>query len=217
MGLEEELVVGIGPMIAASIMPRFFSENLDLPYSVRSLVMPAERLVYRVDDGELDAAIGPVNLHRYYENLNFFELFSDQPVVFAGPENALSHAPQVDDISALNGQTWIEVGDQSDAVRDAMVEAGVTTWHAPFHFLGDASIALKIAADTSALVVLPRFQARLLPASETLVELQLPIVLPARSFALWTRDGDRDRPSFLEFERRLRETVKSLDAPTPLF
>lgn len=214
MGMEEEIVLGIGPVLAASIMPAFFEGLLEqkLPYTVRVLTLPPDQLVYRVHDGELDAAIAPAALKRRYTDMHRTPLFRDQAAIFAGPNHPLSARADTLKPEDLKDETWINVGPpvSRSIVRDAMRAGGLEHLHTAFDFYGDIMLGLNLVLRTNVLATMPRFQIRRVPGGADLTELPMPFDVPKQGYAMWTKEGDSDRPVFLDFKARLSEYLDAL-------
>ena len=85
-GQVGEIRIGVGPMLAATLMGDFFSRMVLAPpnYGIKIICEYAARLVERLHQGQLDVAIIPYDLNRGEDQLVREKLFQDQLAVFVG-------------------------------------------------------------------------------------------------------------------------------------
>ena len=93
-GLAGELRVGVGPMLAATLMGEFFAELMNEPpgYSLKLHSETAARVTKRLKDEELDVAIILFELNVAEEGLVRELLFQDRLAVFVGEDDPLARS-----------------------------------------------------------------------------------------------------------------------------
>lgn len=214
MGINQDVVLGIGPMVAASVMRHFLAHQADqkLPYGIQTLTIPAERLGSRMELNDIDVAIATSSFERNLAGFHRTALFTDQPVIFVGPQNPLSRHKGIVDAVQLNDQNWISIGSSAIQAnrRDTLRAMGVRNQKTSFQFSGDATIGLHMLMTTNSAAILPRYQTRMIPGSNVLTELKISIEFPEIELALWASTRSRDTPQILDFQKRLMLFIKGL-------
>ena len=207
-GQDRELRLGVGPMLAASIMGGFFSELFeDRPrYALRVVSATASRLIERLNDGHLDVVLAPEQINLFQDNLFQHKLFEDDLAVFAGPSNPLSVRSDSISLSQLGEHRWIAIGALSGifgSQTEILAGLGIERVTASISFTGDIVMAAEILRRTEALCIMPRRLARLSGVLADANELNLTVNLPSRDVVLWCRRIERHRPDILDFQDRL--------------
>ena len=207
-GQDRELRVGVGPMLAASVMGRFFAELVENRprYALRVVSATASRLIEQLNDGQLDLVLAPEQINLLQEDLFQHKLFADRLAVFAGPKNPLSKATEAIDPETLADRNWIAIGALSGiygSQKEIFAGLGTKGTTASVSFTGDVNMAADILMRTDALCIMPRILARLSGVLAEVTEVTLPVVLPSRDVVLWARRAERHRPDILDFQNRL--------------
>lgn len=208
-GLKSQVRLGVGPMLALSVMPGFLRAGIERPWSFALAVTTAtpQRLLGRLIRDELDVALAPAKLNLHHENLHQETLFQDRLGVFVGARHPLARRGR-DPVapSALNDCRWIDVGAQS-RIHGTHVEVlrdiGVAARPSAISFTGDVSMAVALLTTTDAVCLLARKLARLVPQGAGLREIPLTVALPRRDIAFWTPRKALETPSVIEFRRRV--------------
>lgn len=207
-GLKGEIRVGVGPMIAATIMGDFFAEKIVVPpsYGIKLYCEYASRLVDLLKDGKLDVAIIPYELNLSDDQLHREKLFSDNLSVFVGRDDPIARKKNVSPQELIDHQ-WISVGAISglfDVTRDTLDHLGLPQVTPILENTGDVTITFRILETTKSCSMLPF---RLLGAMQNryqIAPVDLNVQLSARNVGLWTTLSIRDRPEIIEFTNSLK-------------
>ena len=211
-GLAQELRIGVGPMLAISIMGRFLSEMLEtrLRYSLKVVSATASRLIARLNEDELDVVLAPTQINLLQDDLVQDHLFDDELSVYAGKKNPLARSQSPIGLEDLSGQTWVAVGVHSaifGSSREALSSIGLGGETAKISFTGDITMAVEIVNRTTALCILPKKLAQRTASLTQATELEIEVPLPKRDIAFWCKKADRDRPDILDFRKRVTQFV----------
>lgn len=214
-GLGGELRVGVGPMLALSVMPRFLAGRVSKGrrYPILVVTAAAAPLVDQLNEGTLDVALAPEELNLHQEKLFQQVVFKDEMAIFTGPMSPLVNRTRPVDKAQLENCTWIRVGVQSGihgSAREVFDRLGLEAGAMRLRFSGDVSIALELLRTTDVTVALPR---RLTLLCGGISENQLvPVAtqLPDRNVALWVTKSNRYRPEILDFRDRVLRMFRSI-------
>ncbi len=207
-GLERDLRVGVGPMLAFSVMGQFFSELVQEPpnYALRVVSATASRLIERLNNEELDIVLAPEQISLLQNDLVQSRILEDELGIFGGPENPLFKDTGPVSAKALENQTWISVGALSGIYgsnKEVLEQLGAKNVPSKLSFTGDILMAIEILNNTHSLCILPKKLTELSSFSASLKFLPTATRLPKRNVAMWSRRRDRDRPDVLDFRARL--------------
>lgn len=214
-GLTGEVRFGVGPMLAATIMGRFFEQALkrNWPYSIQITSEYAARAIDALNEGTLDAAILPSRLDLHQENLRQEFLFKDQLAVFAGAKSKIAQADRPYSLADLAGLPWVETAAVSGlhgSTREILSHHGFEAEPRNLKFRGDVFMALQVVSNTDALCVLPRRQLALFPQADRLKPIAVDIPLPPRDIAFWTAKTTQDAPAVLHLHSKLKAHLVSI-------
>lgn len=206
-GITGDLRIGVGPMLAATIMGDFFAQMLQNPpnYGAKVFCEYAARLVERLNEDQLDVAIIPYDLNRGEDGLLREKLFQDRLSVFVGAQDPLVGKPNLSP-QVLSGHQWIAVGEISglfDVTRDSLDHLGLPHVTPRFENTGDVTMTYHMLEQTKSCCMLPF---RLLGTRQTrfqIAALDLNVELPTRNVGFWTTPSARDRPEVVDFLARL--------------
>lgn len=207
-GLKSQLRLGVGPMLALSVMPGFLREGVERPWSFALTVTTAtpQRLLARLIRDELDVALAPTKLTLHQENLHQETLFEDRLAVFAGAGHPLARATAPLPPSALDACRWIDVGAQSrirGTHAEVLSEIGVKARPSAVSFTGDVAMAIALLETTDAVCLMAGKLARLVPNAARLAQIPLTVPLPSRDIAFWAPRKSLETPGVIEFRARL--------------
>ena len=207
-GQDRELRVGVGPMLAASIMGSFFSEFLErrTKYALRVVSATASRLIERLNEGHLDIVLAPEQINLLQDDLAQHKLFEDGLAVFAGPLSKFYARSSEIQPHELSEERWIAIGALSGifgSQKEIFEDIGATNVSARVTFTGDVVMAAEILKNTDALCIMPQALSRLSEVLSGTRELPLAVKLPSRDVVLWCRRTERHRPDVLDFLERL--------------
>lgn len=218
-GLAGELRVGVGPMLAATLMGEFFAGLMNEPpgYSLKLHSETAARVTKRLKDEELDVAIIPFELNVAEEGLVRELLFQDRLAVFVGEDDPLARTKQVNP-QALAPYQWIAVGETSglfDLTRETLDRIGLPGVAPTIENSGDVTMTFRMLESAKTCSLLPLMQ--LLPYTKRyrIAPVDLSMKLQTRNVAFWTTQTSRDRPEVLDFLSRLQGFIGDhLSAPS---
>lgn len=203
-GLGRELRVGVGPMLALSIVPKFLAEYLKRkwPFSLKVTTATAGRLVERLNSNELDVVLAPSRLNMHQEKLVQDVIFEDRMAVYAGKRSPLIGLGRTVTSQELAQATWISVGARSniyEAQRDTFDLLGIPHVLPRISFTGDIAMCLDLLGATDVLVSLPQrlteFSGRVTPEQQLDVAVEM---LP-RDIAFWSTKENSHRPQVIQF------------------
>ncbi|MBT0955822.1 LysR family transcriptional regulator [Alphaproteobacteria bacterium KMM 3653] len=217
-GLVGELRVGVGPMLAATLMGDFFAETIQNPpsYSLKLHCEVAARLAKRLRDDELDLAIIPYELDRQDDGLFRERIFREHLSIFVGAEDPLAGktgiAPQ-----ELAQYNWISVGAISglfDITRENLDWLGLPTVTPGIEISGDVTMTFRMLEKTKSCAMMPFRLAGRYQERYRVAPVGLTVELPSRNFGLWSTMASRDRPGVVDFIERLnRYLAKTISRP----
>ncbi|WP_323763283.1 LysR family transcriptional regulator [Marinovum sp.] len=206
-GLVGELRVGVGPMLAATVMGDFFVETVKAPpfYSLKLHCEVAARLVKRLKDDELDVAIIPYELDRQDDGLFREKILRERLSIFVGADDPLAWKTNVSP-QDLSEYHWISVGAISglfDMTRETLDWLGLTTVTPSIEISGDVTMTFRLLEKTNSCSMLPFRLAGAFQERFRVAPVGLNVELPSRNIGLWTKLASRDRPDVVDFIERL--------------
>lgn len=209
-GLERELRIGVGPMLAASIMGRFFAERINAPqgYAIRVVSATASRLIERLNDHELDIVLAPEQINLHQDDLVQETLLSDELAIFAGNQHRLHKIKGPIPPSQLEGHDWILVGALSGIYgsnKEVLTQLGIKNVSSSISFTGDINMAVDILKETDCLCVLASRLSSLSLMMQGISMVDVAGNFPKRNITFWSRRKERDRPDILRFKQDLHE------------
>ncbi|MGH1371653.1 LysR family transcriptional regulator [Planktotalea sp.] len=206
-GLKGELRVGVGPMLAATIMGDFFVEAIEdpPPYSLKLHCEVAARLVERLKNNELDVAVIPYELNRKDDGLYREKLFTEHLSIFVGENDPLARKAKVSP-KDLAQHHWISVGAISglfDVTRETLDRLGLPDVAPIIESSGDVTMTFRMLEKTRSCSMLPFRMAGTFQERFRVAPVDLDVELQARDIGLWTTTTGRDRPEIVDFVERL--------------
>lgn len=210
-GLDGRLRIGVGTMLAHSLMPKFLAQMKGTRWKValRIDVEGPDRLIDRVRARDLDAAIVQIDPYFPKEGLTQIMLFEDKRSYYAGPQHPLSQkriVTEKDIAKALHvsvgafyeRQPTFDTGDRSNG-DGPRVELS-----------GDVSIALHLVATNSYIAALPDFVMQHIIDDRRFVRLPYRGAMPSRMLSIWHSEEIGGHPLLKDFCRRFVGFVEGL-------
>ncbi len=213
-GLNGELRIGVGPMLAATFFADFLIElqQQNFPYLPRVFGEPAKRLIHSLVDGELDLAIVPSTLNMHTETLVQEMIFTDRLAIFTRADSALVHKASVTPAD-LQEKTWVASAassglfDTTTDVFDAMGLSGVVP---VIEFTGEVISTCKFIAATEACCALPLRLGQQLSENYQIKAVNSSVELPERNISVWIRHECADNLEIVDFVAQMKAYVEKI-------
>jgi DNA-binding transcriptional LysR family regulator len=213
-GLDGRLKIGVGTMLAHSLMPKFLAQMKGTRWKValRIDVEGPDRLIDRVRSRDLDAAIVQIDPYFPKEGLTQIMLFEDKRSYYSGVQHPLAQkrvVTQKDIARALH----VSVG--------AFYERQAVPYENRFtidddgpriELSGDASIALHLLATNAYIAALPDFVMQHIIDQRPFVKLQYHGAMPSRMLSIWHSEEIGGHPLLKDFCRRFVGFIAGLRA-----
>ncbi|MFQ3354972.1 MAG: DNA-binding transcriptional LysR family regulator [Paracoccaceae bacterium] len=214
-GLTGEIRVGVGPMLAATIMGDFFAETILKPptYGLKIYCEYAARLVDRLNNDQLDIAIIPSELDRNEDKLFKETLFQDRLSVFVNRDDPLTKKSSVL-AKELSQYQWISVGEETslfDNTSETLDLLGLSGVSPIIENTGDVNMTFRMLERAKACSILPVKQIHFAKERFHIAPVNLDLDLATRNIALWTRELGRDRPEIIDFVNKLNTYLFKID------
>ena len=214
-GREQELRVGVGTMLASTVMGNFFASTIEQPpkYGLRVIAGTVSRLIELINNEELDVVLAPENVNLFRDDLVPRRLLPDQLALFAGSQNKALIGGETVGADILSRQHWLSVGALSGISgtnEEVFRLLGMSGIPATISFTGDITMAVQIMKETHAVCVLPRELVRFSEAMAGIREVRIEQALPQRNIAFWSRRKDKDRTNFIDLKQRLTKYFNAL-------
>ncbi|MDU8913838.1 LysR family transcriptional regulator [Aestuariicoccus sp. MJ-SS9] len=209
-----ELRVGVGPMLATTIMGDFLAGLVGtrMGYGLKIYCEYAARLLERLHNDLLDVAIMPYELNRQDGQLIRETLFQDRLAIFVGQDDPLAAERAVPPV-ALAQHNWISVGEISglfDVTRDTLDGLGLHSVTPALENTGDVTMTFRILERTRSCSMLPFRVLGTFQDDFRIAPVDLSVELPLRNVGFWTTQSVRDRPECLDFKKRLSAYLEKL-------
>lgn len=213
-GLAGEIRIGVGPMLAATIMGDFFAQSLKDPpgFGFKVVCETAAKLVDRLHNDLLDVAIIPYELNRSEDALHRELLFQDRLSVFVGQDDPLVGKAQVA-AQSLSQHQWISIGETSGlfgSTRDVLDLLGLAEVTPAIENTGDVNMIFRMLEKSKSCCVLPFRQLGVFQQRFHIAPVDLDIELDKRNVGLWTTLPGRDRPEVADLLNRLNDYFKDI-------
>lgn len=213
-GLMSELRLGVGPLLAATIIPGLVEKSLgsQWPYALRVVSASAGPLIQRLIDNRVDAVLAPSQLRLHEESLTQEIVFPDRLVIIAGARSELAREETIATRDKLESARWVIAGARAGihgTESEIFQFLGIEPKRQNVSVSGDLMIPLHLLRTTDALVALPERLMSLFgdlggarPISSEYQEIR-------RDIALWVRKSEQHRTEILHFSNRLAEHLKT--------
>lgn len=202
-GLDQELRIGIGPMIALALLPRFIDKALLSQWSnrIRFRTEPPTKLIESLQAGELDVALAPAELYFGNDTLTQKLAYSETVGIYAGRQHPLARKRKVE-VAELSRYDWLGIGALSrfrGTTGEILETVGAYGIRPKIEFSGNVATPIELLRTGKWLGPIPDFLCAFLPGAQDLVRLSLPKSLPSRDVAFWFRRDMAERPQLARF------------------
>ena len=208
MGLQGEIRLGVGPMLAISVMGEFLRQmfDQDWPYAIHVDAGYASRLVEALGNDRIDAAIIPTKLSGETEQFVQVPLFEDRLAIFCGPKHELTTSQKPFSTKDLQQEFWIETATTSGLFNntpDLLDQLGINYQTPKLKFSGDFLMCAHVVSQTNSLCILPETLVSRAQISTPLHKVDIDFQLPPRDVAFWTTKDKFERPEIQHLLDRL--------------
>ena len=213
-GLDQELRVGAGAMVALALLPRFLEEALLPGWSnrLRFRTEAPTELIESLQAGKIDVALAPAELYFTDDLLIQKRAFPDTVGIYAGRQHPLARKSKVE-IAELRDYDWLGLGSLSrfrGTTAEILETIGASGVRTKIEFLGNVATPVELLRTGKWLGLIPDFLGSYLPEAEDLVRLPLPKPLPSRDVAFWFRRDMAERPQLVRFCALFTDFVATL-------
>ncbi len=210
-GFDGRLKIGVGTMVAHSVMPRFLVQQRGSRWRIvlRVDVESPDSLVDRVRSRDLDAAIVQVDPYLAREGLTQITLLEDRRAYYAGARHPLARRKLVTDKDIGQAQ---HIFIRTISERRVMSAEGVSTdgGGPRIEVSGDISIALHLLSTGACIAALPEFVMKYLCDERKFVRLAYHGRMASRMLAIVHREDMGGHPLIKDFCRRFVKYVATL-------
>ena len=217
MGLNNQLRVGVGPLIGMGIMAKLAGKLMEELPQLALTVSPAppQRVVEQLIDDEVDVVIAPAVYAQSPVGIARVLLAEDAIGVYCGPDHPLARATRID-AEALNACDWINVGTTSpfqNAQMELLAKNGVNRLRTRFATFNDGVILLDFLSQSKHLAVLPGVPLILLRDRYPFVEIPMPQGNSRRDMYVWCREEAIDSDVIRTFIATARDLIEQHTNP----
>ena len=214
-GRRLELNLGVGPLLAATVIPEFIQKAVQSrwPYKLKLSVASAAPLIERLNDGRLDVVLAPSQLRLHNEYLAQDTILPDRLIILAGRKSRLSKPGVRTTKSDLEDAKWIIAGARAGihgTETDIFDRLGIKPRSVEFVISGDLLIPLHLLRTTDCLIVLPERLFLLLDDTDGVGMVQFDFDTVRRDIALWMRKSDQHKTDFLHFKQAVIEHFEGI-------
>ena len=202
-GLDQELRVGVGAMVAVALLPRFLEEALRNGWDsrLRFRTEAPTKLIESLEAGEIDLALAPAELYFSNQALMQKPAFSDTVGVYAARQHPLARKQKVQ-IAELSGYDWLGIGALSrfrGTTGEILETIGASGIRTKIEFSGNVDTPVELLRTGRWLGLIPDFLKPFLPGADDLARISLPRALPSRDVAFWFRRDIAEHPQLTRF------------------
>jgi DNA-binding transcriptional LysR family regulator len=202
-GLDHELRVGAGAMVALALLPRFLEKAIGSGWKnrLRFGTEAPNRLIEALQAREFDLVLAPAELYFRDDALIQRPAFSDSLGVYAGRNHPLARAARVG-IADLAQHEWLGIGTLSrfrGTTGEIMETIGASGIRTRIEFSGNVATPIELLRGGHWVGIIPDFLGSFLPGAEDLVRLPLTKQLPSRDVAFWYRRDMAEHPQLMRF------------------
>ncbi len=215
-GVSTQVRLGVGGMVAASMLPEYLSKHFDLRgrYSLHIMTHNARTLMQMLRDKKIDIALMPARAYPAQETLSLEHLYTDNKCVVAGAKSPLCNIEGKVDVALLADQPWIcinhlaRIGHSAD---DTLSKLQIENVVPKLCFTGDVTTPWRLLRDSSMLSLLPCQLAQLIASTGGIKVLDLNVELPKRSIAMWMLNTVEHETSVLEVANCLKTYFREIE------
>lgn len=210
--LEGRLRVGVGTMIAHSLMARFLESTAVNHWNIALWidVGGANRLIDRVRLNELELAIVQVDAEFSKEGLSQIALYDDVRAYYSGESHQLARRKHISEEEICQA-AHVTVGAFSDLSQRTWVQPPSGCSHGPkIELSGDVAIALHLLSTGKYIAALPEMVMKNLCDRRTFIKLAYSGPMPRRTLSMWYRVDMGSQPLVKEFCLRFKRYVADI-------
>jgi DNA-binding transcriptional LysR family regulator len=202
-GLEGRLRVGVGTMLAHSLIPQFLADprTADWNVALRIEVEGPNQLIQRVRSRELDVALVEVSPYFPKDELTQISLFDDRRAFFSGERHPLARRKRVS-AEDIGRTQQVLLGAHEEYRR---IPKGVPTDDNKLcrviELTGDVSVALHLLSTGNFVALLPEFVMAHLCSDRKFVRLNYDGDMPSRTLSVWHRSDMAGHPLIKSFSQ----------------
>jgi DNA-binding transcriptional LysR family regulator len=211
-GLGGRLRIGVGTMLAHSLMPRFLAHMRGTHWKValRIDIEGPDKLIDRVRSRNLDAAIVQIEPYFPKEGLTQVTLFEDKRAYYAGARHPLAEKKSVTG-KDIGRALRVTVGAFSERRKMLFEEFEADGDDGPrIELSGDVAIALHLLTTGAYIAALPEFVMKHLCDERRFIRLAYQGEMPSRTLSIWHREDMGGHPLIKDFCRRFARYVAAL-------
>lgn len=188
LGMQTELRIGVGPLVASLLMHTVTETLLD-EYPNLSLLIRVDtpyRLFEQIHDDELDIAVAP-SVVSASQDLSRILLFEDSLAIFAAHHHPLAQQERVE-VGELAGYPWINIATYAkfeESPVERLKKAGLEQVNTHIALAGDAMICLNILPTGNYLSIMPKRLTELAAPQFGLQSLSVDADFGERNMHLW--------------------------------
>ena len=200
-GLDGRLRIGVGTMLAHSLMPRFLAHvgRMRWKVALRIDVEGPDRLIDRVRSRELDAAIVQIEPYFPKEGLGQITLFEDKRAYYSGTHHPLAQKKSVSSRDIAKA-IHITIGAFAQGGSVFRGETAQVNSEVPrIELSGDVAIALHLLTTGSYIAALPQFVMQHLCDERRFVQLAYHGDMPSRTLSIWYQEDMGGHPLIKDF------------------
>lgn len=193
IGLDKELRIGVGPLLAATLMPQVLNEFMQqLPrQSLAITVLRPTALIDLLLEHQLDFVIAPAPPDRVISGSQRLELAEDNLSVYAASNHYLANKSPLS-IADFADAHWLSLGHANPFERQVMEllsTGGVSKIRTQVVFRNDGALLLEVLSHGRHLAVLPDLPIKAANQSQRFVRLDFNAQQTSeRNLYLWVRD-----------------------------
>lgn len=214
-GLNQQLRVGIGPMIGMAVIPelvdRLTREHPRMAITITS-ASPSTALDALLDDLH-DVVIAPAPHQRALAGIHRDLLLEDQLGVFCSTSHPLAQQDSLT-IEDFESAEWLSVGLASpfeEQFIQMLSAEGIKKIKTQTVFRNDAAMLINLLARGRHLAVLPRLPIRTVTSPDRIQELDLGATAPTeRNIYLWSSEKATDSDAYRFFKLELESVIQQL-------
>jgi molybdate transport repressor ModE-like protein len=212
-GLEGRLRIGVGTLLAHSLMPKFLVHPLARSWNValRIEVEPAERLLARLKEQELDVVLTQMDPVLVHSGLVIERIFDETIGFFAGETHPLAARSAVT-MAELSACRFVSAGTFANEIEEAFSASAMVAPIGRFEFFGDVAIALHLLTTGDYVAAMPSFLMRHLCDGRRFVQLPVPYASAPRTVAFSVQQVFEGHPLIRNFQKRFRAFVAEVSA-----
>lgn len=218
LGMQTELRIGVGPLMASLLM-HTVTEALLRDYPSLSLLIQVDtpyRLFEKINDDELDIAVAPTVISASQE-LDRITLFEDRLAIFASRHHPLAGKERIE-IGELVGYPWVNIATYAkfeESPVERLQKAGLKQVNTHIALAGDATICLNILPTGDYLSIMPERLTNIAAPRYGLQSLPVAADFGERNMHLWHPPALAGDAMLDAVARAFMETLEAATAVPP--